>query len=328
MSQARAISQPLSHVTKSGPRACHPLRAGSPECPSGRVRTRSRWADPRIIAGAAIVAFFVLLAVFAQPLSALTGNDPFTPHRELLDDNSVPTGFGGGISARHWFGVTPLRGADLFSIVAYGAQVSLTIGLGASAISMAVGVLVGLLAGYFPGVVDGVLSRTMDVFFGFPFLIFAIALSAVVPAEFPRELLLILVLGFFGWPGIARLIRGQVLTLRGRDYTTAARLMGASTGHILANELLPALAPLIIVRLTLAIPGRIGAEAALSFLGVGINPPTPSWGRSISDAVAWVMVDPMYLLFPGLALFLVTLGFNMLGDGLSDALTPAEGVRA
>lgn len=330
MSQARSVSQPLSHVTvKSGPRSCHPLRgqslksqkSGAPQAP-GKARARSRRVDPRLITGGILVAFFVLLAIFAGPLSALTGNDPYTPHRELLDDNSVPTGFGGGISAQHWFGVTPLRGADLFSIVAYGAQVSLTIGIGATAISMLIGVGVGLLAGYFPGVVDAVLSRTMDVFFGFPFLIFAIALSAVVPASFPRELLLILVLGFFGWPTIARLIRGQVLSLRGRDYTTAARLMGASTGHILVNELLPGLLPLIIVRLTLALPGRISAEAALSFLGVGINPPTPSWGRSISDAVAWVMVDPMYLLFPGLALFLVTLGFNLLGDGLADALNP------
>lgn len=293
-----------------------------------RTNLRSRWLNGKIITGGAIVLFFLLLAIFAGPLSRITGNDPYTPHRELLDDSSVPVGLGGGISARHWFGVTPLRGADLFSIVAYGAQVSLTIGLGATAISMVLGVLIGMLAGYFPGVVDSLLSRTMDVFFGFPFLIFAIALSAVVPADFSRELLLILVLGFFGWPSIARLIRGQVLTLRGRNYTTAARLMGASTGHILVNELLPGLLPLIIVRLTLAIPGRIGAEAALSFLGVGINPPTPSWGRSISDAVQWVMVDPMYLLFPGAALFLVTLGFNLLGDGLSDALDPREGAQA
>lgn len=293
-----------------------------------RTNLRSRWLNGKIITGGAIVLFFLLLAIFAGPLSRITGNDPYTPHRELLNDSSVPVGLGGGISARHWFGVTPLRGADLFSIVAYGAQVSLTIGLGATAISMVLGVLIGMLAGYFPGIVDSLLSRTMDVFFGFPFLIFAIALSAVVPADFSRELLLILVLGFFGWPSIARLIRGQVLTLRGRNYTTAARLMGASTGHILVNELLPGLLPLIIVRLTLAIPGRIGAEAALSFLGVGINPPTPSWGRSISDAVQWVMVDPMYLLFPGAALFLVTLGFNLLGDGLSDALDPREGAQA
>ena len=293
-----------------------------------RVAKRNRFSSPKIIAGAIIVLFFIVLAVFAGPLSSLTGNDPFTPHRELLDDNSVPRGFGGGMSAQHWFGVTPLRGTDLFSVVAFGAQVSLTIGIGATAISLVLGVIIGLLAGYFPGIVDTLLSRMMDVFFGFPFLIFAIALSAVVPATFPRELLLILVLGFFGWPSIARLIRGQVLTLRNRNYTVAARLMGASTWHIFVNELLPSLLPLILVRLTLALPGRISAEAALSFLGVGINPPTPSWGRSISDAVAWVMVDPMYLLFPGAALFLVTLGFNLLGDGLADAFGHSEVTRA
>lgn len=292
------------------------------------VRARSRWASPALVWGSIIVSFFVLLALLAPVFTLITGNDPYQEHRELLGPSSVPTGFGGGISAQHWFGVTPLRGVDVFSIVSYGAQVSLGIGLASTVISTLLGLAIGLLAGYFPGVVDALLSRTMDVFFGFPFLIFAIALSAVVPASFPRPLLLILVLGFFGWPGTARLMRAQTLTLRERDYATAALVMGASPWHILRYEILPGLLPLLIVRTTLAIPGRIGSEAALSFLGVGINPPTPSWGRAISDAVNWALVDPMYLIFPGMALFLVTFGFNLLGDGLSDALDPRKGEKA
>lgn len=293
-----------------------------PRSARARAKGRSRFLTPQILWGAGIVLFFVLLALFAGPLSAITGNDPYTEHRDLLGARSVPRGFGGGISPSHWFGVTPLRGIDLFSVVAYGTRVSLGIGLASTLISVVIGVLLGLIAGYFPGMTDALISRTMDVFFGFPFLIFAIALSAIVPDSFPRPLLLILVLGLFGWPSIARLMRGQTLTLTNRNYTTAAQVMGASSWHILLHEILPGLLPLLIVRLTLSIPGRIAAEASLSFLGVGINPPTPSWGRTISDAVSWALVDPMYLIFPGFALFLVTFGFNLLGDGLSEALDP------
>lgn len=284
-----------------------------------------RWS---LYAGLLIVVVFVLGAVFADALTAITGNDPYAEHTELLSSGSVPLGFGGGISAEHWFGITPLRGVDLFAIVVHGSRISLIIGAASSIISLIIGVIIGLLAGYFPGVVDGFLSRTMDVFFGFPFLIFAIALSVVVPADFPRILLLTLVLGCFGWPGIARLVRGQTLTLAHRNFAVASRVMGAKPMHVLWHQVLPNLLPLLIVRVTLSIPGRIGAEAALSFLGVGLNPPTPSWGRSISDAVQWALVDPMYLFFPGMALFLLTFGFNLLGDALADILDPRKGERA
>ncbi|WP_240539213.1 ABC transporter permease [Bifidobacterium sp. SO1] len=301
--------------------------AGSASSGRAAGKAASPYLRPSIVVGGGIVLLFVLLAVFAGPLSAITGNDPYAEHPEALGAASVPSGFG-GISAQHWFGVTPLRGVDLFSIVAYGTRISLGIGVFSSIISLVIGVALGLVAGYFPGMVDSLISRTMDVFFGFPFLIFAIALSAVVPSGFPRPLLLTLVLGFFGWPGIARLVRGQTLTLSKRNFSVASRVMGASPVHVLWHQVLPNLLPLLIVNITLSIPGRIGAEAGLSFLGVGMNPPTPSWGRSISDAVQWALVDPMYLLFPGMALFLLTFGFNLLGDGLSDAIDPRKGVRA
>jgi peptide/nickel transport system permease protein len=149
-----------------------------------------------------------------------------------------------------------------------------------------------------------------------------ITLGAVVPASFPKSLLIIIVIGFFGWPSIARVIRGQTLTLRERNYVVAARASGAGSGHILFSELLPNLVATIIVFATISIPGKIGAEAALSFLGVGVPPPTPAWGRSIGEAINWISVDPMFLVFPGAALFLITLAFNIFGDGLRDVLDP------
>lgn len=274
--------------------------------------------------GGLIVLIFILAAVFATPLSALSGNDPYTQHTDLLGPSSAPLGFGGGISAEHWFGVTPLGGRDLFAIVVHGAQISLGIGLASTAVSVVIGVTIGLLAGYFPGVADRLLSRFTDVIFGFPFLIFAIALAAVVPPSVPKAFFLVLVLGFFGWPTIARLVRAETASLTNRGFVVASRSMGHRTGHVLVRQILPNIRPLLVVYITLAIPGRIGAEAALSYLGVGINPPTASWGRSISDAVSWIQVDPAYLLFPGGALVLLTLGFNLLGDGLRDVLDPRQ----
>lgn len=171
------------------------------------------------------------------------------------------------------------------------------------------------------------MSRVTDVLLGFPQLIFMIALGAVAPQSIPRPLLLIAVIGLFSWPRVARVVRAQTLSLRNRDFVKAARALGAGGGHVFRRELLPNLWAPIIVLATVSIPANIGLEAALSFLGVGIPPPTPSWGRSISDAINWVQTDPMFLIFPGAALFIATLAFNMLGDGLRDALDPKTAVR-
>lgn len=271
------------------------------------------------IVGIAIISLFVLLAIFADLFTLITGNDPYSENPDVLSDSSLPTGIG-GISSKHWFGVTPLRGIDLFAIISHGARISLGIGLASTAISVVLGVVIGVIAGYFGGFVDFAISRIMDVFFGFPFLIFAIALSAIVPQTFPRPLLLTLVIGFFGWPSMARLVRGETLSLKNRHFAVASRVMGASAFHVLRNQILPNMLPIIIVNTTLSIPGRIALEAALSFLGVGMNPPSPSWGRSISDAVQWALVDPWYLILPGLSLSLLALGFNMLGDWLSSKM--------
>lgn len=278
--------------------------------------------DPWALAGAIVIALFLLAALLAPAITALNGQDPYRYHLSALDDSGAPRGAGGGISWQHWFGVEPLSGRDLFAIVLYGARTSILVGVGASLASVVVGVLVGLVAGYFSGWVDRVISRVIDVMLGFPQLVFMISLTAVVAASFPKPLLIVLIIAFFGWPAVARVIRGQVLSLRSRTFITAAEAMGAPAGHVLFRLLLPNVGATIIVYATILIPASIGTEAALSFLGVGVPPPTPSWGRSIGDAVAWFSTDPAYLAFPGGALFLLTLAFNTFGDGLRDALDP------
>jgi peptide/nickel transport system permease protein len=302
--------------------------AVEPEVGRGPL-VRRLMRDSSVVTGGAIVAVFVLAAIFAPALAALEGQDPYTYHLDALGPDSAPLGFGGGISAEHWFGVEPLTGRDLFAIVVYGARTSLLVGVAATIVSVVLGVLIGIIAGYFGGWTDRITSRVTDVVFGFPGLIFMITLGAVVPASFPKSLLIIIVIGFFGWPAIARVIRGQTLTLRERNYVVAARASGAGAGHILFSQLLPNLVATIIVFATISIPGKIGAEAALSFLGVGVPPPTPAWGRSIGEAINWISVDPMFLVFPGAALFLITLAFNVFGDGLRDVLDPrTAGARA
>lgn len=284
--------------------------------------------DRAATVGGGLVLFFILVAALAPVITMISGHGPYEYDLEALDETTAPAGFGGGISRDHWFGVEPLTGRDLFAVVVYGARTSILVGVAATIVSVFLGVVIGIIAGYFGGWVDRILSRTTDVVFGFPGLIFMIALGAIVPPSFPKSMLIILVIGFFGWPSIARVVRGQTLALKERNYVVAAEASGAGSFSILFGELLPNLAATIIVFATISIPGKIGAEAALSFLGVGVPPPTPAWGRSIGEAISWVQTDPMFLVFPGAALFLATLGFNLFGDGLRDALDPkSESLR-
>jgi peptide/nickel transport system permease protein len=291
--------------------------------PRRLTQTLRRLLSDRAAAlGAALVALFILTALLAPLITKVSGHGPYSYDLGALDPSTAPRGFGGGISADHWFGVEPLTGRDLFAVVVYGARTSILVGVAATVVSVVLGVAIGLVAGYFGGWTDRILSRVTDVVFGFPGLIFMIALGAIAPPSFPKSLLIILVIGFFGWPAIARVVRGQTLVLKERNYVVASQAAGAGTLHVLVSQLLPNLAATIIVFATISIPGKIGAEAALSFLGVGVPPPTPAWGRSIGEAINWVQTDPMFLVFPGAALFLATLGFNLFGDGLRDALDP------
>lgn len=291
---------------------------------SGRVWARLR-RDHWAVAGGVVVILTTLVAILATPLTRLLGHDPYSYHLDALDGSGLPLGVFGGISAAHPFGVEPQTGRDLFAIVVEGTRTSFFIGIGATILSMVIAIAVGITAGYFGGWWDAVISRFTDVVLGFPQLVFMIAVSAVIPASAPRIPIMILVIGVLGWPSTARVLRSRSMSLRSRTFVSASRAMGAGQLHVLATQVLPNLVATIIVFTTISVPGKIGSEAALSFLGVGVTPPTPSWGRSIGSAVSWVSTDPWYLLFPGAALFLVTLSFNLFGDGLRDALDPRTG---
>jgi peptide/nickel transport system permease protein len=273
--------------------------------------------------GAWLVLGLVLVAAAAPLLVKLASQDAYTYNIGLLDParGNAPRGAVGGISGDHWFGVEPLTGRDLFSIVVLGLRTSLFIAVVVTFVTTVLGTLVGISAAYFGGWYDAIVSRLLDFLFGFPSLVFMIALGIIVPSGFPRWLLLILVLSVFGWAGLARLIRGQAKSLVTREFVEAARSVGSTGWHVITRELLPNLLGPILVVATMAVPGVIGAEAALSFLGVGVAPPTPSLGRSISDSIVWVYTgaDPWFLAFPGAMLFIAVLGFTLLGDGVRDA---------
>jgi peptide/nickel transport system permease protein len=273
--------------------------------------------------GAGLVVALVLVAAAAPLLVKLAGQDAYTYNIGLLDParGNAPRGSIGGLSADHWFGVEPLTGRDLFSIVVLGLRTSLFIAVACTIITTVLGTLVGISAAYFGGWYDAIVSRLLDFLFGFPSLVFMIALGIIVPTGFPRWLLLILVISVFGWAGLARLIRNQARSLVTREFVEAARSVGSSGWHVITRELLPNLLGPVLVVATMSVPGYIGLEAGLSFLGVGIPPPTPDLGRSISDSIVWVYTgtDPWLLLFPGAVLFLAVLGFTLLGDGVRDA---------
>jgi peptide/nickel transport system permease protein len=292
---------------------------------AGRTVWQTLRRDRAAMIGLVLVVLALLVAVFAPWIASINGGDPYTYHSDALSADGSPRGAFGGASGQHWFGVEPLTGRDLYAIVVYGARTSILVGLSATVLAVTIGVLVGSSAALFGGWYDQVASRVTDVLLGFPSLIFMIALGAFAPAAIPRSLLIVAVIGVFGWPGIARVIRGQSLSLMERNYVSASRAMGAGGLHLLRKHLLPNLSGTIIVFATITIPANIGAEAALSFLGLGVPPPTPAWGRTIGTAVAWIATDPWYLLAPAGALFIVTFAFNLLGDGLRDALDPRLG---
>lgn len=286
--------------------------------------------DKVAIAGAVVVLLLILMAVFAPLIVSLLGHPPDEFHTDQLDPElGMPKGAFGGISSEFLLGVEPTNGRDIFSRIVYGARVSLLIAFLSTLLSVVLGTVLGVIAGYYRGWVDTVISRIMDLFLAFPLLLFAIALVGVVQGSAfgltgstLRIAVLVFIIGFFAWPYIGRIIRGQTLSLREREFVDAARSLGARSPYILFRELLPNLVAPILVYATLLIPTNILFEAGLSFLGVGVQPPTPSWGQMLSSAVPLYAIDPMFMIVPGMAIFITVLAFNLLGDGLRDALDP------
>jgi peptide/nickel transport system permease protein len=232
-------------------------------------------------------------------------------------------------SAKHIFGVDSL-GRDIFARVLYGARISLLVAFVATGLSMIVGVTLGMTAGYFRGAVDMAISRLIDVLLAFPILLLALGLASACSlghgcfggALKPGLVVVIFVIAFVNWTYIARIVRGQVLSLREKEFVEAARSLGASNRRIIFREILPNLVAPIIVYATLIIPQNILFEAALSFLGAGVQPPTASWGAMLADATTIYTVAWWYMVFPGAALLITVLAFNLVGDGLQDALHP------
>jgi peptide/nickel transport system permease protein/oligopeptide transport system permease protein len=284
--------------------------------------------DKVAIAGGVVIILLILGAIFG-PMVLPSPNAWNQGLNDATLNRPIHGFWHSGISWSHPLGVEPGNGRDMLSRMASGARVSLLIAFFATLLSVVIGVVLGVVAGYFGGWVDTLLSRAMDIFLAFPLLLFAIAMIGVMPdhafglkGNSIRELVLIFVIGFFSWPYMARIIRGQTLSLREREFVDAARSLGARSSYILFKELLPNLVAPILVYATLLIPTNILFEAGLSFLGVGVIPPTPSWGATLSLAAPIFQADPMYMIVPGVAIFLTVMAFNLLGDGLRDALDP------
>jgi ABC-type dipeptide/oligopeptide/nickel transport system permease subunit len=271
------------------------------------------------------IVFLVIVALAAPLVVKLAG----VPGPNVQNPNATDA-FGSplGPSAAHPFGVDQL-GRDVFARVVYGARVSLEVGILGTAIAAAIGTVVGLLAGFYRGWIDTVLSRTIDVVLSFPVLLLGLGLGAACGVRGcvkgtigPGTPTIIAIVALVNWTYIARIVRGQVLSLREREFVQAARSLGASNTRILCTEILPNLLAPLIVYSSLLIPQSILLEAALSYLGVGVRAPTASWGQMLADATPIFNTAWWYMAFPGLALLLTVLAFNLLGDGLQDALNP------
>jgi peptide/nickel transport system permease protein len=281
------------------------------------------------MAALVFVVLLIVIAIAAPLIVKLVGaRGPNDQATKYLDQFGTPT----GPSSKNIFGVDTL-GRDLFSRVLYGARVSLQVALIATAISVFIGVVFGMIAGFFRGWVDTVISRFIDVLLAFPILLFGIGLASACSLGNgclgglikPGLTVVIFVIAFVNWTYIARIVRGQVLSLREKEFIEASRSLGASNFRIVFREVLPNLVAPIIVYTTLIIPQNILFEAALSFLGVGVQPPNASWGQMLAEATDIFDSAWWYMVFPGAALLLTVLAFNLLGDGLQDALNPRAG---
>ncbi|MEV8372442.1 ABC transporter permease [Kribbella sp. NPDC056861] len=330
-----SIGAPDSTVgVEDHPASAEPARSASVahgKSPTRIAMDRLR-KDKVAVVCTVIVLLFILVAILAPVLTKLEGSDIGTFNSDLVDEYGYPTFFA---NAQHWFGVEPKTGRDNFARWVYGARPSLVVAFVATIFGTVVGVVMGLLAGFLGGWTDRVISWIIDFVLSLPYLLFAIAMVPIVeslrggsfnlsPSEqaSTRFFVLIFVLSFFGWAGLARIIRGEVLSLREREFVLAAKAIGVPTRQVLFKELLPNLVAPIVISASLSLPAYVTAEAGLSFLGVGLIEPIPSWGQTIANATNWFKADPLYLWLPVLGITILVLALALLGDAVRDAFDP------
>jgi len=294
-----------------GPEAARKIEGRSP----WRLAFERLKRDRAAVISFVVIILIIAMAVFAPLIAKLIGHGVDTQYNQI---GRTPDGLPVGPSGTFVLGTDDL-GRDVLVRIAYGARISLFVGVVATAMTVTIGTIIGLAAGYFGKIVDTVLSRIIDVMLAIPFLLFAISLASVFQ---PGIKVVIIVLAIFSWSSIARIVRGQVLSIREREYVEAARSMGAGPWRIMFIDILPNVIAPLIVYTTLLIPATIVGEASLSFLGVGVQAPTADWGQMISESQQYYQVAWWFLVFPSLALLITTLAFNIFGDGVRDAFDP------
>jgi peptide/nickel transport system permease protein len=301
----------------------HDGQEGGDEQAAAKIEGRSTWQlawarirrDRAAVISFVIIVLIILVAIFAPVFAALTGHGVNEQFRTTgLTPDGLPVAPG-----RTFLMGTDDQGRDILVRLAYGARVSLFVGVAATLATVVVGGVLGLAAGFLGGITDTIVARFVDLVLSLPYLLFAICLVSV---SHPSLEIVIIVIALFGWAAVARIVRGQVLSIREKEYVESARSLGAGNWRIMFVDILPNVTAQLIVYATLLIPVSIVAEASLSYLGLGVPPPTADWGQMLSEAQSVYQQAWWYLVFPGLALVITTLAFNIFGDGVRDALDP------
>ncbi|KOV59531.1 ABC transporter permease [Streptomyces sp. MMG1121] len=315
-------------------------KPGTPKGTESRSPGRLAWIrfrrDRTGVISAFVVIFFFVVGIAAPLIAKVYGKDPYTTYGQndpsLLNDFGIPVKPNGGMSGDFWFGIDPQLGRDVFTFLLYAIRNSLLIATATTLLVAFFGVVIGLTAGYLGGKTDYFVGRIIDILLAFPQTLFFIGFWPVLvnilvkPTDATPTWLIVVslisVMTAFGWAPIARLLRGEVLALREREFVEAAKVTGASPARIIFKELLPNLWTPILIQATLALPMYVTVEAGLSFLGVGLSDPTPDWGVMVQNAAKFYQNDITYMLFPGLAMVIFVVAFNLLGDSVRDALDP------